>query len=461
MSGKILYVDDDRDMRDLISDGLGSWGFQVRVAADAGEAIDLVSRFEFDAVVTDVRMRGLDGVKLCAKLVESDPDLPVVVVTAFGSMETAVAALRAGAWDFLAKPFDLEELSLSLARAAKHGELAREVVRLRKEAGRPGAGSLLGKSRAMRDLLDLLDRLAHSEATVLIEGETGTGKELVAREIHRRGRRTSGPFVAVNCAAIPESLLESELFGHVRGAFTGAGTDRVGLFAQAAGGTLLLDEIGDLPPSLQPKLLRVLQERTVRPLGAPAEVPLDVRILAATHRDLRELVRAGTFREDLYFRLEVVRLRVPPLRERENDIVLLARHFLEASCRSHGRPALELTPEAIQALLRHPWRGNVRQLENAVERASLLATGSGIGVEDLFPEGAEARSAGIAAGAPPGPIVLEPLEVVERRHIEAVLAAVGGNRTEAAKVLGLDRKTLYNRLQRIAAGAPGNGADGS
>jgi two-component system response regulator HydG len=374
--------------------------------------------------------------------------VPVLVITAFGNLETAIAAMRAGAFDFLPKPFELEELDFRVARALEHAQLAEEVKRLREERAEPAAfGELVGESPAMRALRDVVARVARSDAPVLITGETGTGKELVARAIHAASARRGGPFVAVNCAAVPEALLESELFGHARGAFTDAREPRTGLFVHASGGTLLLDEVGDLPPSVQPKLLRALQEQRVRPLGASNEVPLDVRLVAATNRDLEAAVEHGRFREDLMFRIDVLRVELPPLRSRGGDVLLLAQRFVRACAERAGKPVVGLSRGAAEKVLHYGWPGNVRELQNCIERAVALTRHEEILVEDL-PERIRDYEPSHVLVASEDPSELVPLDVVERRYIARVLEAVGGNKTLAARILGFDRKTLYRKLER-------------
>ena len=448
MKGRVLVVEDDPEMGELLRDRLSRRGFEVCAQTRAEEALLRLAAEDFDAVVTDVRMRGIDGISLCADLKANQPDLPVVVITAFGSLETAMAAIRAGAFDFLPKPFEVEELAFRLDRALAYRRLNAELKRLRAES-RPAVEEPIGECPAMHRLRDLVARVAPSDAPVLITGETGTGKELVARAVHRHGPAPDGPFVALNCAALPEALLESELFGYERGAFTDARSARTGLLLQARGGTLLLDEIADLPLALQPKLLRVLQERCVRPLGAALEVPCEVRVVAATNRDLETAVEEGRFREDLFFRLDVLRIEVPPLRARGRDVLLLAQHFLRVGAERSGRELTGLSRGAAEKLLAYAWPGNVRELQNAIERAVALARYDQILVEDL-PERIRdyGRAHVLVVGEDPSELV--PLEVVEQRYIVRVLEAVGGNKTLAARVLGLDRKTLYRKLDRMA-----------
>jgi two-component system response regulator HydG len=448
--GNVLVVDDDAALCELLEAELGRRGYACRTALSSRAALEALEQGDLDVVLTDVNMPGLDGIALCARIAELGTGVPVIVFTAFGSLETAIASIRAGAYDFVTKPIEVDALALALDRAIRHRALEQRVHQLSRALETAGSfGSLLGESPPMRKLFGLLERLASSDATVLIAGESGTGKELVARALHQRGPRSAGPFVAINCAAVPETLLESELFGHVRGAFTDARADHKGLLEQASGGTLLLDEIGDLPAGSQAKLLRVLEDRRVRPLGSAREIPIDVRVIAATHRDLEALVDEGRFRQDLLFRINVVRLDLPPLRARGNDVLLLAQAFLENLAARTGRRVLRFAPPAAEKLLAYHWPGNVRELRNCIEHAVALAGGEEIGVQDL-PERVRAHRAREHVLPAQDPAELVPLEEVERRYILQVLDAVSGNRTEAARVLGLDRKTLYRKLASYA-----------
>jgi two-component system response regulator HydG len=396
-------------------------------------------------------MRGMNGIELCRRAAEARPDVPVLVFTAFGSIETAVEAIRAGAYDYITKPIEIEALAMALERAIAHHALKKEVHRLRRAvAGAGQLGGLIGRSEAMRRVRDLVERISDSEATVLITGESGTGKEVVARELHARGRRKAGPFVAVNCAAVPESLIESELFGHVKGAFTDARASRPGLFVEASGGTLFLDEIGELPISMQPKLLRAIQERKARPVGGSAEVPFDVRIVAATNRDLEAAVEERGFREDLYYRINVIHVELPPVRARGSDVLLLAAHFIEDHATRAGKRVSGLSTAAAERLLAYTWPGNVREIQNCVERAVALTRHEEITLEDLPEKIRDHRSSHVlVAGDDPSELV--PLEEVERRYIARVLEAAGGNKTLAARILGLDRKTLHRKIDRWTA----------
>ena len=452
MSGTLLIVEDDASMRELLESSLRRAGYEVTASPTAQHALEHLGSHDVDVVVSDLQLGGMDGLALCREAVAAQPGLPVIVMTAFGSLDTAIEAIRAGAYDFITKPFDTDVLQLAVARAIERRRLTDEVRRLR-EAVQPADafGDLVGSSHAMRSVFALLERVADSDVTVLVTGESGTGKELVARALHDRGRRRDGPFVAINCAAVPETLLESELFGHVRGAFTDARTAREGLFVRATGGTLFLDEVGEMPSGMQAKLLRALQERTVRPVGAEKEVPFDARIVAATTRDLEALVEQGTFRQDLYFRLAVVEVPLPPLRARGDDVLMLAQHLLSRVASATGRRVEGFDPEAARRLLAYDWPGNVRELANCVERAVALARHDRVTADDL-PDRvrrppAEASAADVVQDAD-----LVPLDEIERRYVTRVLAEVGGKRKVAARILGVDRKTLYRKLERWGMG---------
>ncbi len=446
--GRILVIDDDRALCELLEEDLRRRGHQVLTALQVDSARELLHAEEVDLVLTDLNMPGTSGIDFCAELHGNRPDLPVVIMTAFGSLETAIAALRAGAYDFVIKPVDLDLLNIALGRALQHRAL-QEKVRLLKDQVRrqQPEDELLGESAALQQVKQQITRIADLETSVLISGESGTGKELVARALHRQSQRHEGPFVAINCAALPENLLESELFGHVRGAFTDAREARKGLFVEASGGTLLLDEIAEMPLSLQPKLLRVLQDHRVRPLGGSSEIDCDVRVIAASHRDLDDAVGQGRFRSDLYYRLNVIQLELPPLRERGNDILLLALNFIQQLSRKFGKSVTGLAQPAAACLLGYHWPGNVRELRNVIERALALSYHDLITVEDL-PE--QLRQPGSEKPLPaslvdPGTIL--PLEEMERRYIRQVLDQLDGNRTLAARLLGVDRKTLYRKLK--------------
>lgn len=449
MKPLILVIDDDRGMCELLELGLAKRGYEVRSTTDARKVLELLQQASFAAVVTDLNMPGQNGIELTRQLIGNRPDLPVVVITAFGSMESAIEAMRAGAYDFLTKPLEVDALAIVLQRAVQHHALREEVKLLRKAvAAAQSFDSLIGESNEMRQVFDLLSRVADADVSVLIGGESGTGKELVARSIHNRSIRKSGPFVAVNCAALPEALLESELFGHTRGAFTDARSTRRGLFQQAQGGTVFLDEIGDLPLSLQPRLLRVLQERKVRPVGSDTEVDIDVRVLAATNLDLEKAVTERQFREDLYYRLNVVQLRLPPLRARGNDVLLLAQHVLDQTAVRLGKRVQRLTPRVAERLLAYSWPGNVRELQNCIERAVALTAYDQIGVDDLPEKVRDYRPSQVLLISD-HPSDLLSMEEVERRYILRVLDVVSGNKSLAAQILGFDRRTLYRKLERF------------
>ena len=448
MAGRILVVEDDAAMRELLVKSLERRGYAPAAVGTAPAALAHLEAEDADVVLTDLNLPQMSGLELCERVVLNRPDIPVVVVTAFGSLETAVGAIRAGAYDFVTKPFELEQLALVLQRALSHRALREEVRRLRRTVGQlegPG-GHALGESPALRRAYALLDRAADSDATVLISGESGTGKEVAARALHERSRRRDGPFVALSCAAVPEGLLESELFGHARGAFTDARDARTGLFVEAHGGTLFLDEVGELPAALQAKLLRALQERRVRPVGASAEVPFDARVVAATNRDLELMVEQGAFREDLFYRLNVIPVALPPLRARGADVLLLAQRFVEHFAARTGRPVRGLSEAAAQRLLAYGWPGNVRERQNTMERAVALTRFEQVAVEDL-PERVQAYRPSTVLPDAASPEALVPLDEVERRYVLRVLEAVGGSRTLAARTLGIDRKTLYRKLE--------------
>ncbi len=450
MAGRILFIDDDRAGREVALFNLRKAGYEVTPASDGQEGLAFFSLEKFDLVITDVKMPGISGIDVLKKVRAQAPDVPVLVITAFGNVETAVEAMKEGAYDFIGKPFHRDQLLLSVEKAFDRRNLAAENRALRIRAGGVGR-EIISVSPAMRRVLEIADRVAGTDATVLVTGESGTGKEAVARRIHMHSRRVEGPFVAVNCAAIPGELLESELFGHARGAFTGAVRDRAGRFRQASGGTLFLDEIGEIPLPLQAKLLRTLQERVVDVVGGDRPVDVDVRIVAATNRDLPERIREGTFREDLYYRLNVVEVRVPPLRERPEDIPSLVEHFMRELSADR-----ELTvPAAVMEELKsRPWPGNVRELKNACERMAILCRGSEASMEDLpLPsKGRDGESGGAAeaGGETWPPLPPEGLSLVdlEKKVIERALRLKGGNITQAAAYLRVPRHILVYRIEK-------------
>jgi len=456
-TGNVLCLDDDQDACDLLATALEARGFTVRTETSAEIAISAATDDEFDAVLTDLQLGDTDGLAVCARILAARPSLPVVVVTGNASMDTAVAAMRAGAFDFLTKPLDLDLVALTVSRAVQHHRLKLEVQRLRSEvAGAQGFEKLLGKSRAMRRVFDVITRVAQTSASVLVSGESGTGKELVARAIHERSARADGPFVAINCAAVPASLLESELFGHARGAFTDAKNARKGLFLEANGGTLFLDEIGEMPLDMQVKLLRALQERQVRPVGGDKEVPFDARVVTATNRDLEAEVGEKRFREDLYYRINVVSVEVPPLREREGDVPVLAQAFVQRFAERHGKQIEGLAPTALEKIINYQWPGNVRELENCMERAVAMTQSDRIVVADL-PERVRAyRPEQVNALLPQSVEELVTIDELETRYLRHVLGLVKGNKSRAARILGYDRRTLYRKLERLEVGRTSN-----
>ncbi len=441
---RILVVDDDRSSRELLGRILSSEGHRVTALEDGAEAIALLDRGDPpDLVVSDIRMAEVDGLQVIDAFRRRAPDTPVILVTAFGNVDGALEAIRRGAADYISKPYDVDAIKVVVARSLKQRELALENRHLRRDLrDKYRLENVVGRSEAMLQVYKTAARVASTDATVLIQGESGTGKELVARAIHASSPRAEGPFVAVDCGAIAEGVLESELFGHARGAFTGAQATRRGLFEEADHGTLFLDEIGDVGPGLQARLLRALQEGTVRPVGANEPVAVDVRVVAATNRDLEQAVKDGTFRADLYYRLDVVGIRIPPLRERREDVPLLAEHFAHKHGRAEGAT---LSPAARDLLAAYDWPGNVRELENVIARA-LAMNPSGVILPEDLPEAIRG-----AARPPPGPTGLAAgdrptLAELERRYAAQVLTETGGNKTRAAEVLGIDRKTLYRLL---------------
>ncbi|HVV52560.1 MAG TPA: sigma-54 dependent transcriptional regulator [Polyangia bacterium] len=441
--GRVLVIDDALEMANAVVEYLRRSGFEAE-GVDSGQAG--IARFKAapaDAVLTDLRMKGVDGLDVLQAVRELDAEVPVVIMTAFGAVETAVEAIQRGAYHYVTKPFKLEVVRVLLERAIGERSVRTENVALRRAVREaiPG-GTLVGRSAGMRAVNELIRRVAIASTPVLVIGETGTGKELVARDIHAEGPRRDAPFVAVNCAAVPEALLESELFGHLRGAFTGATQTRRGLFVEANGGTLFLDEIGDMPLALQAKLLRVLETGEVRSVGSDGSRKTDVRIVAATHRDLVAEIRAGRFRQDLYFRLNVVPIAIPPLRERKDDIPLLLEHFLQKSgARLPGVAARTFSPEALALLVRYAWPGNVRQLENAIDRWLITGDGGEIGAAEVRRLIAEWD----APELPETTAEMLPLSAVEEKYIAWVLERVGGNKTRASEILQIDPSTLYRR----------------
>jgi two-component system response regulator HydG len=442
---KLLVVDDDSSHRTMLAAVLGEEGYEVTVAAGGEEALEILAEETFDLVLLDLRMDGTGGMEVLGEISARLPALPAVMMTAYASVETAVEALKKGARDYLTKPLDTEELKLTVARVLEHSRLETENRELRARLKEEYSfGRLVGTDGAMAEVVETLRRVAPTEATLLILGESGTGKELAANAVHENSPRSGAPFVAVNCAAIPETLLESELFGYEKGAFTGAVGRKEGKIASAHGGTLFLDEVAEMPPPLQAKMLRFLQEREIQPLGSSTTRVVDVRIVAATNRDLEEEVRQGNFREDLYYRLNVVPVRVPPLRERREDIPLLVQTFFETYREKHRQEVKSISPEAVALLREQPWPGNVRELENSIERAVVLCRGDMLGVEDLFPGQPPSTGEGTLADPYRSGLTLKEAEM---ELIRLALERAGGNKTRAARDLGVSRQTLINRLK--------------
>jgi DNA-binding NtrC family response regulator len=445
---RILIIDDERSILDTVQILLRGEGWEVTTSYNPREALEQLQDIAPDVVLTDIRMPGMNGLEVLASVRASDPEIPVILMTAQASLQTAMQAVNAGAFYYLQKPFGNDDLVALCRRAVESRMLTRENRALKREirrrGGAVGNGRPIGRNRRFNEVVRLAETVAPTDSTVLISGESGTGKEILARYIHQLSEREAGPFISVNCGALPENLLESELFGHVKGSFTGAHRDKEGLLAAARGGTFFLDEVGEMSPALQVKLLRALQEREIVPVGATQPVSIDVRIIAATNRDLEEEIRRGTFRSDLYYRLNVISLHLPPLRERDDDVLLLAEHFLQRAAEKSGA-LMALAADAADALQRYDWPGNVRELENALERAAILSRGGAIGIDAL--------PARIVSPAPQ-PLVSDrapatpTLELVERAYILWVLQAEGGNKARAAEVLGIDPSTLYRKLNR-------------
>ena len=442
----ILLIDDDESLRRVMEFSLAEAGYAVSAVPGGEEGLRLFEKNSFDAVVTDITMRGMGGMEVLKRVQERDARVPVIIITAYGTIESAVEAMKQGAFDYVTKPFNRDELRLILERALRMRRLEHENVELRAEIrDRHRFEGMIGNSEKVRSVMDMAGRVAASDASVLITGESGTGKELLAKGVHYNSPRADGPFVAVNCAAIPETLIESELFGHVKGAFTGAVRDKEGKFELAGGGTLFLDEIGELRIDLQAKILRALQEKTVDRVGGSRPVPVDVRVIAATNRDIERAVKDGKFREDIYYRLSVITLHMPPLRERKEDIPLLVEYFLKKY-----NPSVEvaLEPEALAALMAYGWPGNVRELENAIERASVLRRGNVISRSEL-PDKLIRGAMGvedIILNLPEEGISLEDLE---KSLIVKALEKHKGNQTRAAEYLGITRPTLIYRMEKF------------
>jgi DNA-binding NtrC family response regulator len=447
MKGKILIIEDDQDMCDMLMAGLVRRDYAVSTFTSFERGLSAIQSQPSDVILADIHLPDGNGLELCNAVTTNKPDIPVMIMTAFGSLETAVAAIRAGAYDFVTKPIDLDILALALDRAIRHRKLQETVKKLRNEVKQPVQfDHLLGESQPMRELFAKLSRIADSEASLLITGESGSGKELTAKAVHMHSRRKNHTLTTLNCAAMPSQLLESELFGYKKGSFTDAKEDRKGLFLESDGGTLFLDEVGELPLDLQPKLLRAIEERKVRPVGETSEFPFDVRIIAATKRDLESAVEDGLFREDLFYRLNVINIEMPPLRSRGADILLLANKFIKQFSVIQKKGVTGISKGAAEKLLQYTWPGNVRELRNAVEHAIALTDFDTIVAEDL-PEKIRLFQNNVILLGAEDPMELISMEEMERRYIMHVLNTCGGNRTLSARILQLDRKTLYRKLQ--------------
>ena len=449
---RVLVVDDKENMLKLLAQVLGE-KYELALASDGAQALALIAAGDFDAVLTDIRMPEADGIQVLRAVKDASPATEVVLMTAYATVQDAVEAIKLGAYDYLQKPFDPDAAALVVGRAVERKQLREQAANLRKELdGVYGLHNMVGKSRKMREVYEQLERAASLEMTVLLFGETGTGKELAARAIHQRSPRKQKRFVAINCGALPAELVESELFGHARGSFTGAATAKMGLFEEASGGTLFLDEIGELPLPVQVKLNRVLQEKEVRRVGDNTAIKIDVRIVCATHRDLKAEVQAGRFREDLFYRVHVLPLRLPPLRERKEDIPLLAMHFLDRHARAYHRDLTGFEPDALQALTAYAWPGNVRELENSVERSAASALGQQIAFRDLPPE-VQARPEGklpmeTLANLPYKEAVEAARDRLSRDYLVALMRELHGNVTHAAERAGMERESLHRLLRR-------------
>jgi two-component system response regulator HydG len=450
---KILVVDDEASHRIMLRAVLTQDGYEVTEAADGTEAIRAVEKEAFDIILLDIRMTNMDGIEALTEIRKISPLVPVLIMTAYASVKTAVEALKAGAFDYMTKPLDIEEVKILIEKALEHYHLRAENLTLKERLGdRFDFSRIIGRSAKMKILLDTLAMVAPSDATVLIMGESGTGKEVAANAIHHNSPRAGQPFIKVSCAALPETLLESELFGHEKGAFTGAVSRREGRFQLAHRGTIFLDEVGEMSPAIQTKLLRVLQEKEFEPLGSARTIKVDIRVIAATNKDLIKEVREGRFREDLYYRLNVVPITMPPLRERKEDIPPLADHFLAVYREKNRKPMKGISGKALDLLVRYDWPGNIRELENCIERAVIMAKEEMITPVDFPPQiqrlSGEEEKGGFAI---PSGISLE---AMERELIVKTLAETGGNRTRASEILGINRRTLQNKLKEYGINAP-------
>ncbi|MEI6633107.1 MAG: sigma-54 dependent transcriptional regulator [Chlamydiota bacterium] len=447
---KILVVDDEQSILDVIQAGLAREGYEVLITRQAEEAVRIIREEEVDAVITDLKMSPVDGIDVLTEAKNRDRDIVVIMITAFGSVETAVEAMKKGAYDYLIKPFHMEEVRLTLRRALAHRNLMRENVTLKRELAEIYRfDNIVGSSEPIQKMFRTMEKVAVTDSTVLIYGESGTGKELVARALHFNSSRRDKPFVAVSCGAIPESLLESELFGHVKGSFTGAIANKDGLFKAADGGTIFLDEVDTTSPAIQASLLRVLQEREVKPVGATKNLKVDVRVIAASNERLEEMITRGTFREDLYYRLSVIPIDLPPLRERREDIPLLVEHFMrKALAKREGGVDMKMSTEVLNLLMSYDWPGNVRELENVIERIIALSDG-GLVMQEHLPEKILMTDEALEISQTKN--LKEFVQEKERAHIRKVLKETNGDKRAAAKLMGIDLATLYRKMDRSRA----------
>ncbi|MFH1146572.1 MAG: sigma-54 dependent transcriptional regulator [Pseudomonadota bacterium] len=446
-SNSILIVDDDEKMGLMLKKILEKHGYSAETARDGEEALEKAAEGNPDLIITDIRMPGMDGMEVLEKIKAGNEDVPVILMTAFGSIDAAVEAMKNGAYHYIPKPFKIEQLLPIVTAALRERKLQLALANLKQQVNKEfNFSNIIAKSQAMQEMFSLIRRVAKTKATVMIYGKSGTGKELVARALHFNSPRRDKPFVAFNCAAIPETLLETELFGHAKGAFTDAKFAKKGLFLEADGGTLFLDEIGDMPISIQSKLLRAIQEREIRPVGEVKDIKVNVRLVAATHHEGGKLVREGRIREDLYFRLNVVSIRLPDLKDRKEDIPLLVKHILKKNAEEMGRKPLAISDEAMRILIEYSWPGNVRELENVLERAAIMSESPVIHPENL-PDELRASVLGNEEHRSKGMPLLSSLEQLEKKHIQDILAVTGGNQSEAARILGIDRRTLYRKVR--------------
>ena len=443
----VLIVEDDKEMCKMLSEFLNNNGYKTTLFYSSDKVITTIKNQDFDVIVVDLKLPGMNGIELCERIVENRSDIPVIVMTAFGSINNAIDAIHAGAFDFIVKPFDLDIFLIAINRAVKHKQLQEKIKILSQSPQQVSIfENIIGNSHPMQDLFQTLLHIINSDITVLISGESGTGKELIAKALHQKSSRKEKPFIAVNCSALPETLIESELFGHTKGSFTDAKEDRKGLFIQANGGTLFLDEIGEIPPGFQVKLLRAIEERIIRPIGSHNEIKFDVRIISATNTDLEDAIKKGLFREDLYYRLNVIQIKIPPLRERDLDIILLAEYFIKQFSNQYNKDVKGISDNATKKLMDYYWPGNVRELRNAMERAVALTPFENISVDDLPEKIRDYNNYDIVFHNNPANLLT--IDEMEKKYIFHVLEVVKKNHKLASQILGIDRKTLYRKLQK-------------